>query len=377
MTGPAGDKWSMAGSRAPSAGSVVLAGGGTGGHIEPAMNLADELRRRDPDRQIVALGTAKGLEMTIVPKRGYPLELIPPVPLPRKPSKEWVTLPGRVRAAVKETKSILTKADARVVVGFGGYVSLPAYLAARRLGVPIVVHEANAKPGLANRIGSRMTNHVAEMYAGSLRGATRIGCPLRKQIADLDRMAARAEARAFFGLDPDRATLFAFGGSQGAQRINMAVQEALPMLADSGVQVLHAVGAANIDKVDTSLAHYHPVAFVDRMDLAYAAADIGLCRSGAMTCAEVAAVGLPAIYIPYPIGNGEQRLNAAPVVDAGGGLVISDEDLTGALLAQTVIPLLADQEKLAVMSRRSSSYGIPDAAQRLADMSLTAAGWPT
>jgi UDP-N-acetylglucosamine--N-acetylmuramyl-(pentapeptide) pyrophosphoryl-undecaprenol N-acetylglucosamine transferase len=354
--------------------NVILAGGGTGGHIEPALNLADELRRRNPDISITALGTSKGLETTMVPGRGYDLELIPPVPLARKPTLEWFSLPVRVRRAVLAAQEVLVSKDAHVVVGFGGYVSLPAYLAARRAKVPIVIHEANAKAGLANRIGARMTEHVAENYAGSLSNAVRIGCPLRRVVAELDRSGLRATARQHFGLDLDRPTLLAFGGSQGAQQINGAIRGAIVELGNSGVQILHAVGPGNTTNLETGYEHYHPVPFIERMDLAYASADITVCRSGAMTCAELAAVGLPAVYVPYPSGNGEQRLNADPVVSAGGGRLIADGELDATTLLATVLPLLADPDELADMGSRALAYGIPDAAARLADMTLKAAG---
>ncbi|MCU0300458.1 MAG: undecaprenyldiphospho-muramoylpentapeptide beta-N-acetylglucosaminyltransferase [Candidatus Nanopelagicales bacterium] len=347
---------------------VVLAGGGTAGHIEPALNLADALRRRDPGVGITALGTEKGLEGRLVPARGYTLRMIPPVPLPRRPSAELLTLPGRVRDALARTEAILREVDADVVVGFGGYVALPAYLAARRTRTPLVIHEANARAGLANRLGARFTPHVAEAVAGSIRGATRIGIPLRRAIATLDRPAMRAEARAALGLAAEGPVLLVFGGSQGAQRINAAVAAALPELLGLGLQVLHAVGHANIDAVTERPPGYHPVAYLDRMDLAYAAADLVVSRSGALTCAELAAVGLPAIYVPFPIGNGEQRLNALPVVNAGGGLLIADEDLDAGTLVADVRALVQDPQRLARMSRAAAAHGVRDADDRLADM---------
>lgn len=351
---------------------VVLAGGGTAGHIEPALNLADALRRRDAGVGITALGTEKGLEGRLVPARGYDLRMIPPVPLPRRPSAELFTLPGRVSGALRQTQAILTDVGADVVVGFGGYVSLPAYLAARRTRTPLVIHEANARPGLANRVGARFTPYVAEAVAGTLPGAVRLGIPLRRSISTLDRPALRDRARAELGLDPGRSVLLVFGGSQGAQRINSAVSRALPGLLDLGLQVLHAVGPNNIGSVTDAAEGYHPVAYLDRMDLAYAAADLVVSRSGALTCAELAAVGLPAIYVPFPIGNGEQRLNALPVVRAGGGLIVADEDLDGDALLGDVRALVEDPERLADMGRRAAQHGVRDADERLADMVLAA-----
>ncbi len=358
--------------------SVVVAGGGTGGHIEPAMNLADYLRATDPNTRITALGTSKGLETRLVPARGYPLELIPPVPLPRKPSKDLLTLPGRFRSAVAEVKEILRRVDADVVVGFGGYVSIPAYLAARSAKVPIVIHEANAKPGLANRVGARLTPYVAENYAGSLRGAVRMGLPLRAVISGLDRAASRAEGREFFGLDPILPTVLVFGGSQGAKRINEAVWGALPAMAGQPLTILHAVGPKvepdQIPAAPDGALRYAPVPYIDRMDLAYAAADLAVCRSGAMTCGELAAVGLPAVYVPFPIGNGEQRFNAEPVVAAGGGQLIDDADLTAQAFQRIVGELLASPGRLDRMSAAAASYGVRNGDARLAALVRQAAG---
>jgi UDP-N-acetylglucosamine--N-acetylmuramyl-(pentapeptide) pyrophosphoryl-undecaprenol N-acetylglucosamine transferase len=351
---------------------VAIAGGGTGGHIEPALNLADELRRRDPETHLVVFGTQRGLEVDLVPARGYALSFIPPVPLPRRVNRDLISLPNRLRTAVAAARRIMVEQQVDVLAGFGGYVSIPTYLAARRAGVPFVVHEANARPGLANRVGARLTPYVAENYAGSLPHAQRHGCPLRPAIAELDRAASREQGRQFFGLKSDGPVLLVFGGSQGAASINRAIWDVAQSLSGAGVQVLHAVGVRQRDEgVQFAARHipgYVAVPFIDRMDLAYAAADAAVCRAGAMTCAEVAAVGLPAIYVPYAVGNGEQRLNAAPVVDAGGGRVIPDAEITGGRLRDAVLPLLQDPSALAAMSAAAAGYGIRDGAARLADM---------
>lgn len=354
---------------------VVVAGGGTAGHVEPALNLADALIAAHPDAVVTALGTAQGLETRLVPARGYELDLIPRVPLPRKLSADLLTLPGRLRGAVAQTREVLRRRQADVVVGFGGFVALPAYLAARGR-VPIVVHEANAKAGLANRIGRRFTPFVAEAAAGSLPGAVRIGIPLRDSVAHLDRGAHRRSACARFGLDPSRTTLLVFGGSQGARSLNAAVVAAAPRLLDAGVQILHGYGHRNVDQVRgvADLAGYVALDYIDGMDDAYSAADLAVCRAGAMTCAELAAVGLPAVYVPLPIGNGEQRLNAMPVVDAGGGAVIDDASLNGDTLAEAVLGVLGQEGRLERMSRAAAAHGVRDAAARLADMVVTAAG---
>lgn len=351
---------------------VVLAGGGTAGHIEPALALADALRRQDPTVGITALGTERGLETRLVPERGYELELIPAVPLPRKPTPELITVPGRLRGTIKAAEQVLERTKADCVVGFGGYVALPGFLAAKRLGVPIVVHEANARPGLANKIGSRYTRHVAVATPDSkLRHARYIGIPLRRSIATLDRPAMRAEARAAFGLDANQPTLLVTGGSQGARRLNEVVEAVAPALQRSGVQVLHAVGPKNeMPQPDNmpGMPPYVPVSYLDRMDLAYAAADMMLCRAGAMTVAELSAVGLPAAYVPLPIGNGEQRLNAQPVVKAGGGLLVDDAELTPEWIQGNVLPILTDPHRLHDMARSAAEFGRRDADELLVGM---------
>ncbi|MEV0681343.1 undecaprenyldiphospho-muramoylpentapeptide beta-N-acetylglucosaminyltransferase [Actinosynnema sp. NPDC050436] len=349
---------------------VVVAGGGTAGHIEPALALADAVMRLRPDARVVALGTERGLENKLVPARGYPLELIPPVPMPRKPSPDLLKLPLRVRESVKRTREVFERVGAHVVVGFGGYVSLPAYLAARGR-LPIVVHEANAKAGLANKVGAKFAERVAAAVPDSgLNDAEIIGIPLRHSITTLDRAALRAQARAHFGLDPDAPTLLVFGGSQGARSINNAVSGAAAAFAQAGIGVLHAHGPKNSLAVQAVRPPYVPVPYLERMDLAYAAADAVLCRSGAMTVAEVSAVGLPAVFVPLPIGNGEQSLNAGPVVQAGGGLLVPDDQLTPQWVAENVVPLVADRARLAAMSSATLGTGRREADEVLARIVL-------
>jgi len=347
--------------------SLVVAGGGSAGHIEPALALADAVLRLDPSATVTALGTERGLDTTLIPARGYPLELIPPVPLPRKPSADLLRLPGRVRAAVGRVREVLTKVDADVVVGFGGYVALPAYLGARGR-VPIVVHEANARAGLANRVGARFAARVAAAVPGSLPGAEILGIPLRRSVTELDRPALRAQAREKLGLPADGPVLLVFGGSQGARTLNTALAAALPELAAAGIAVLHAHGKAGTPAGQA--AGYVALPYIDAMDLAYAAADAVLGRCGAMTVAEVSAVGLPAVYVPLPHGNGEQALNAAPVVAAGGGVLVPDAELTGDRVLAELVPLLTDPARLAATGAAARRSGHADAAERLAHLVL-------
>ena len=354
---------------------VLLAGGGTAGHTSPLLATADALRRLDASVDVTALGTPRGIEGRVVSEAGYPLELVPPVPLPRKPNADLARVPLRLGRAVRATLEVVDRTHPDVVVGFGGYVSVPAYLAARRRHVPIVVHEGNALPGIANKLGARFTRHVAVSFPGTpLRNATYVGLPIRRMISTLDRAVLRDEARRTFGLDIDRPTLLVTGGSQGARRLNQAISGAERSLADAGVQVLHVVGAkgeADVSRGDGQ-PPYVVLPYVDRMDLAYAAADLVVCRAGANTVTEVAAVGLPAVFVPLPIGNGEQELNARPVVDAGGGLLVPDGALTSHWVASMVPALVGDPGRLATMSAAAANLIPRDADDKLARMVLAA-----
>jgi UDP-N-acetylglucosamine--N-acetylmuramyl-(pentapeptide) pyrophosphoryl-undecaprenol N-acetylglucosamine transferase len=353
--------------------SVVIAGGGTGGHIEPALALADALRRKDPDVVITCLGTERGLETRLVPLRGYDLALIPPVPLPRRLTPALLSVPSRMLRAVTATARILVQTRADVLVGFGGYVATPGYLAARRRKVPIVVHEANSKPGLANRIGARLTKHVCTgQQRTGLPHARYVGIPIRPEIAGLDRVALADKAREHFGFEPGLPILLVTGGSQGAASLNKAALDAAGALRAAGIQVLHVVGPKAGDvEVPAGPAPYVVLPYLDRMDLGYAAADFALCRAGAMTCAELSAVGLPAAYVPLPHGNGEQRLNAEPIAAAGGGLIVDDADVSADWITSTLLPILADGARVAAMSEAAASVGHKDAAAELAALVLS------
>src|SRR6201991_764688 len=348
---------------------VLLAGGGPPGHSEPALALADAVRRIDPGAEVTCLGTERGLETRLIPLRGYPLELIPAVPMPRSVTPKLLTVPGRLAGAINATAAAIDRTRAQVLVGFGGYVATPAYLAARRRKIPIVVHEANPKPGLANRLGARFTTHLFTGHPDTqLRNGKYIGIPIRREIADLDRLGLADKARAHLGLRPDLPVLLVTGGSQGAQSLNTALHGALDLLRSSGVQVLHVTGPRNEaeEPPASSGAPYVAVPYVDRMDLAYAAADFALCRAGAMTCAELTAVGLPGAYVPLPHGNGEQRLNAEPIVAGGGGLMVDDADLTPDWIRTVLLPVLLDIDRVANMSEAAAALGRKDADPGLA-----------
>ena len=360
--------------------SVVLAGGGTAGHTSPLVATAQELLRLAPGTRVTAVGTARGLETTVVPAAGLPLELVPPVPFPRRPGPDLLRVPGRLAAAVRAAADVLRRHEADVALGFGGYVSTPVYLAARRLGVPVVVHEQNALPGLANRLAARFTREVYTSFPDTpLAHATLVGLPLRRGIADLDRAADRAAARAVFDLGPDRPTLLVSGGSQGAASINAAARGAADDLLRAGISVLHVLGPKNftptdVRRVDEATgAAYVPVAYVEAMEQAYAAVDLMLGRCGAGTVMETAAVGLPSVFVPYPHGNGEQARNAAPVVAVGGGLLLDDAACTADWVRSEVPALLGDPARTAAMEGALAGIARRDAATVLAQRTLAVA----
>ncbi|WP_431861360.1 undecaprenyldiphospho-muramoylpentapeptide beta-N-acetylglucosaminyltransferase [Micrococcus terreus] len=360
---------------------VVLAGGGTAGHISPMLAIAEALRHQDGDGPVhcTMVGTASGMETRLVPAAGYELDLIDRVPLPRRPTMDLVRLPGRMRRAIRAAGEILDRRQADVVVGVGGYVSTPVYLAAARRGVPVVIHEANARPGLANRVGARRAAFVATAFQETvLPKAQWVGMPMRTQISSLNRAVAQLPARQTLGLDPDLTTLVVTGGSSGALNINRTVTQALPALLEAGIQVLHLTGRDKpvLDSQGELLtaAGYHQREYLDGMELAYAAADLIVARSGAGTVCEVAAVGLPSVLVPLPIGNGEQALNARGLVAAGGALTVRDESFTADWVRTQLVPLLSEPERLLRMADAAASLGVRDADQTMARLVTEAAG---
>lgn len=347
--------------------TYLFAGGGTAGHVNPLLATADRLREREPDAEVLVLGTAEGLESRLVPARGYELLTVSRLPFPRRANRDALRFPGRWRVSVGTVRAILRDRRVDVVVGFGGYVSAPAYAAARREHVPIVVHEQNARPGFANRLAAHWTRFVAVTFPGTrLRGARVLGLPLRVEIERLDRVAARAEAADLFGLDA-RPLLLVTGGSLGARRLNQSVSAAITAVLGAGWQVLHITGSHSpVD--DPGLAGYHLLEYCDRMELALAAADFAVSRAGASTVCELAAVGVPAVFVPYAIGNGEQAINARSAVEAGGALLVADSAFTPEYVQQVLTPLLVDPARISDLAARMSSIGVHDAADRMVDL---------
>ena len=350
--------------------TYLFAGGGTAGHVNPLLATADRLREREPDAEVLVLGTVEGLEARLVPARGYELVTVPKLPFPRRPNADALRFPGRWRASVALTRKILRDRGVDVVVGFGGYAAAPAYRAAAAEKLPLALHETNAKPGIANRLGARLTRFVGVTFASTrLPHARFVGLPLRREIEQLDLAAGRLEGRAFFGLDA-RPVLLVTGGSTGAVRLNSTVSTAIVAILGSGWQVLHLTGSRS-PVADPGLSGYHILEYCDRMDLALAVADLTVSRAGG-TLAELAALGIPAVLVPYAVGNGEQAYNARDAVEAGGAILVSDAAFTPGWVETALVDLLTRPERVADMAARIAAIGVRDGADRMVDLVLEA-----
>jgi UDP-N-acetylglucosamine--N-acetylmuramyl-(pentapeptide) pyrophosphoryl-undecaprenol N-acetylglucosamine transferase len=369
---------------------VLIAAGGTGGHVFPGLALARTLVARDPATTVSFAGTTRGIEGRSVPAAGFEVDMLPILPLSRRLSVETVLSPGAAVAGVGAATRLLKRRRIDVVAGMGGYVTLPVAMAAKLSGIPVVLHEQNAVPGIANKLAARVATTVAlgVAEAAAAFGGARtvvVGNPVRPELAHLDRDALRTEALTAFGLDPARRTLFVFGGSQGARRLNNALIDATASWPRPDIiQVLHACGKRDEDAVRAGWAAVEPrglrvqvVPFVDRMDLAYAATDLAVTRAGALTVAELTVAGVPAIMVPLPHATaGHQAANAAVLAAAGGVVHIPDAELTGPRLAEEAAVLLDDPGTLASMGKVMRDLARPEAAEDLADTVLAAAGRP-
>ncbi|EFL94372.1 UDP-N-acetylglucosamine--N-acetylmuramyl-(pentapeptide) pyrophosphoryl-undecaprenol N-acetylglucosamine transferase [Mobiluncus curtisii] len=370
---------------------IVFAGGGTAGHVNPLLATIAALKSTEFDFDPLVVGTSEGLESELVPAAGYELLTIPRLPMPRRPSSDLVRLPVKMRRVVALLRDTFQKRGVRLVVGFGGYVSTPVYFAAKRLGIPIVIHEQNARPGLANRVGSRYAAGVGLTFEGtglkSKHGETRVvGLPLRPSILalahqlemPLTRDAARAEAAEFFGLPPSHPTVLITGGSLGAQRLNEVLPDALLRVfqENPSAQVIHLTGKGKDGPVQDFVTKHHLEQryqvrdYLTEMHYGLALADCVVCRAGAATVAENTALAIPTLYVPLPIGNGEQALNARGVVEAEGAFLLDQKKLTESTAAELLLRLL-DPEQNATMRAAAAQVGTTRGAENLCDLILT------
>jgi UDP-N-acetylglucosamine--N-acetylmuramyl-(pentapeptide) pyrophosphoryl-undecaprenol N-acetylglucosamine transferase len=346
--------------------TVLVAAGGTGGHLFPGIAVADELRRRDPDLRVLFVGTSKGLEGRLVPQAGYPLELLPILPLNgvgvRRMLRGLAALPWAFVRAVR----LVRRERPVAVLGIGGYAGGPVVLIAALMGVRSVILEPNAKPGFTNRALRPFVSRAACAYeetrvAFGARGVI-TGNPVRHEFA-----ALKPKSRG-----TDVPSLLIFGGSQGSRVLNQAVLAALPYLP-ARLNVVHQTGVAMLEEVREGYARAGRSAqvepFLDDMPRRVADADLVLCRSGATTCAELTVAGKPALLVPFAqAADDHQTTNARALHTAGAALMIAERDLTGESLAHAVTALASDPVRLAAMSAAAHRLARPDAAARVADL---------
>lgn len=350
--------------------SIVLAGGGTGGHLYPALSVAGEMKRRDPNTAIVFVGARRGLETRLVPEAGYPLVTLPLAGL------KGSSLIGKIGAATRAAWSVarclawMARRRPDLVIGVGGYASGPAVLAAKLLRVRTMVLEQNHFPGATNRwLGPRvdavcLPSEAARKHIGGRAFVT--GNPVRAEFFEIGDAPAE-----------DRLSLLVFGGSRGARSINRAMSAALPALAGlpRPLSIVHQTGTADEDEVRAAYRDFpwpHEVsAFLTDMPQRLAAADLVVCRAGASTLAELCAAGRPAILVPYPhAADDHQTRNAEALVDVGAALIRSDSDLDGDSLAAAVAELAADPGRRRKMGQAAHSLARPDAARDIVDLAM-------
>jgi UDP-N-acetylglucosamine--N-acetylmuramyl-(pentapeptide) pyrophosphoryl-undecaprenol N-acetylglucosamine transferase len=375
--------------RNPAGPRILLTGGGTGGHVTPALAAAAALRELRPDVEVEFVGTQRGLESRLVPAAGYRLHTVEARPLQRSLSPKNLAVPFVIARAAQRVRRLIAERGVVTTCVFGGYTSGPLAVAARLARVPLVIHEQNAVPGMANRIAARWATTVAVSVPGVAEQFPKpervlfTGNPVRADLLSADLRALRAEAATAFGLDPQRRTLLVFGGSLGARRINDAVVGAADRWGTpERLQILHAAGARDHERVAAAWAStrsrallVHCVPFLDRMDLAYALADVVVCRAGASTIAELTACGLPSLLVPYPhAAADEQTANGRALADAAAAVLVADSELDARRLVDEVEPILTDDDRLHAMSAAARELGRPDAAHAVARAILRSAG---
>ncbi len=325
---------------------VVLVGGGTAGHVEPALAVGRWLTKADSDIELEFIGTKSGVEVELLVDTGIKFHPILKAPFPRK--LDLKTIPWSIKFKISFFQSLSAIKGADLVIGFGGYVSAPAYLAAKVLRIPLVIHEANAKPGLANKLGAKFTENLfiafesARKLGGNWKNAKLVGMPIKEELDNFNTISRDDLKREFLtklSLDNSKKTLLIFGGSIGAKQINNAVAGAQISLSSTGWNIIHAVGGSNT--LPESIGSYRALNYIQDMVSAYAAADFVISRSGAVTCAELQATGIPALLVPLQIGNGEQEANAQELLESGQARKISNLEFNAEWLSANIQGILA------------------------------------
>ncbi len=360
--------------------AVVFAGGGTGGHLYPALSIAEAVRRRRPDTDILFIGTQGKIEARVVPEHGFAFRSIDVSGFARKLSVDTLAFPVRVVTAVGQSLAILRSFRPDVVAGTGGYVCGPPLAAGMLLGIPTLIQEQNGYPGVTTRLLARRATEVHLTFESSRRYLRRTdnvhitGNPTRAAIGSVTRAAGAAS----FGLDPSRTTVLVVGGSQGAAALNRVMQQSIGMITAGGAQVLWGCGARDVDACQHAVdvlpgaeaGRVRVLPYIEHMEHAYAVCDLAVSRSGASTLAEMTRVGVPSVLVPYPHAAADhQTANARVMAEAGASVLIPEARAEGELMA-TVMELLRDPGRREAMSARARDLGRPDAANVLADAVL-------
>jgi UDP-N-acetylglucosamine--N-acetylmuramyl-(pentapeptide) pyrophosphoryl-undecaprenol N-acetylglucosamine transferase len=365
---------------------VIISGGGTAGHVYPGLALAKALLRTEEDIDILYVGTEAGLEAGIVPQEGIPFSSIKSKGLPRKLSFKMISTASSVGKGFFDARRILAGFKPDVVVGMGAYVSLPIVGTAAIKKIPTVIHEQNAVPGMVNKMLAKVARAVATSFPGmekefsSAKSVVFIGNPVREEILRADHNLAEKN----FKIDPDRKVILVFGGSRGAQKINEAMIEVYDRWRNNDrLQIVHATGKINFDHVSGAIGRistpedtikYKVYPYIENMGEAYSVSDLLVCRSGATTIAEITALGIPAILIPYPHAtDNHQEKNARKLEEFGAGNVILDKDVDGAALIEKINQVIGKDESLTSAKEAAKQLGRPEAADSLANLVINIA----
>jgi undecaprenyldiphospho-muramoylpentapeptide beta-N-acetylglucosaminyltransferase len=353
--------------------NYLLAGGGTAGHINPMLSLADYIRKVEPNSNVYCVGTKSGLETTLVPKAGYKLLKIPKTPLTRSISPKNLILVFKLIWAIIKVGHYIRSYKIDKIIGFGGYVSIPVYLYCRITGRKYTINEQNAKPGLANRIGAKWAKSVTTVFSNSsLLNAVQVGLPLRASIVELANAPGsrigeiRNEVFAKYGFDPKLPLVFITGGSSGAENLNINFSNNIDLFLDNNIQVLLQAGKNKLVENSKIIQ----TEYVDEMEKHLVAVDLVVSRSGAGMVNEIAALKKPSVLIPLDYGNGEQELNSKLIIDAGGGVLIKNSELGREQIEEKIIPLVSNTKNLEQMSKNLESVAIVDADKRLFEILL-------
>ncbi len=354
---------------------ILFAGGGTGGHLFPAIAIADEIRRVRPAAAITFVGTKKKIESRVVPGRGYAFETIWISGFRRKLTVENLLFPLKLVVALVQSFVLIRKLKPVVVVGTGGYVCGPVVYVASLLGIPTVIQEQNSFPGVTTRVLASRATEVHLAFESSAKFLSRkdnikvSGNPVRSAFGNV----SREEAARFLGLDHAKKTLLVFGGSLGAKSINDAMIRSYREIINKGVQVIWQTGDGDYERVCGGMAETKEMKvlrFIERMEFAYAACDLAVCRAGATTLAELTLAGVPSVLVPYPFAAADhQTENARVMVGSGASVLLADDEVSGKLF-ETITVLLGNEGRLSLMAEKARSLGKPGAASSVASAIL-------